>query len=371
MPTPVIPDYRGPNISGVVPGILLQPPGSRPGWFPDPLQDARRTVLLLIDGLGWHQLRERSELAPHLSAMTGGPILTVAPSTTASALTSLTTGAAPIEHGIVGYRMDMGRGEIMNSLRWHSGSRDLRPVHRPADVQPIPPFAGRRVPVVSRAELEGTGFTDSHLRGAIARGWRTVSGIAAQVQALLAEGETFIYAYYDGVDKVAHEHGFGAFYDLELGFADQLVGSLLSVMPPDTTLCVTADHGQVEVGDRVVRLDPTVSELVTHQTGEGRFRWLHCRPEVRPTLLAECSRLYGDIAWVVDRDRMLDEGWLGRLAGGSREQDVVRRLGDVAIVPYEPVSFFDPLDSGPYELVCRHGSLTEQEMRVPLLAHTV
>ena len=38
-----------------------------------------------------------------------------------------------------------------------------------------------------------------------------------------------------------------------------------------------------------------------------------------------------------------------------------------AIVPFEPVAFEEPTDTGPYELVGRHGSLTGPEMLVPLL----
>jgi hypothetical protein len=40
----------------------------------------------------------------------------------------------------------------------------------------------------------------------------------------------------------------------------------------------------------------------------------------------------------------------------------------VALVPHAPVSFEDPADGGAFELVCRHGSLTADEMLVPLLA---
>jgi hypothetical protein len=43
------------------------------------------------------------------------------------------------------------------------------------------------------------------------------------------------------------------------------------------------------------------------------------------------------------------------------------RLGDVALVAFEPVSFHDPEDSGPFELICRHGSLTSAEVNVPLV----
>ena len=37
--------------------------------------------------------------------MAGGPITTVAPTTTATALSSIATGLTPGEHGLIGYRM--------------------------------------------------------------------------------------------------------------------------------------------------------------------------------------------------------------------------------------------------------------------------
>ena len=62
-------------------------------------------VLLVLDGLGWNALREHAADMPELAAMAGGPITTVVPATTASALTSIATGLAPAQHGILGYRM--------------------------------------------------------------------------------------------------------------------------------------------------------------------------------------------------------------------------------------------------------------------------
>ena len=45
---------------------------------------------------------------------------------------------------------------------------------------------------------------------------------------------------------------------------------------------------------------------------------------------------------------------------------VQARLGDVALVARDEISFHDQADSGPFELVCRHGSLTSAEVYVPL-----
>ena len=41
-------------------------------------------------------------------------------------------------------------------------------------------------------------------------------------------------------------------------------------------------------------------------------------------------------------------------------------LGDVALVPFEPVAFDDPADTGPFVLKSRHGSMTPDEVYVPL-----
>ena len=364
---PVIPDYGDANITGLAPGCLLASPGRRPEWFPEPAQNAETIVLVLVDGMGWNQLTARRSALSFLDSMSGRPITTVAPSTTASALTSLATGAAPIDHGIVGYRMDMGDG-VMNSLRWSIGDRDVRRSHGPESVQPIPPFAGFSVPVVSRVDLESTPFTHAHLRGSRPHGWRTASSIVTQCARLVRAGERFVYAYYDGLDKIAHECGLGEHYDSEIAFVDWLLAAIFAALPAGTTLLVTADHGQVEVGDRVVELPTAAAASLSRQSGEGRFRWLHARAGRAGELHRICRDAFGDRAWVVSKEQVIDEGWLGRLHGNR--DAAVRRLGDVALVPFAPISFHDPDDSGPFTLIGRHGSLTADEMLVPLLART-
>ena len=40
-----------------------------------------------------------------------------------------------------------------------------------------------------------------------------------------------MYAYYDGLDKVAHEYGLGEHYDAELTWIDHTIDRLLAVLP--------------------------------------------------------------------------------------------------------------------------------------------
>lgn len=367
-PPPRKPDYAGACVTNIVPSIL-GPRGTSelPSFFPDLVRGARQVVLLVIDGLGWHQLRDRvsadASVAPTLASMQGGPITTIAPTTTVTALTSISTGATPGEHGLVGYRIDFA-GHVVQMLRWADSKGDVRRRLAPRDVQPCPPFLGSSVPVLSKAEFDGTAFTESHLRDQRPLSWRAVSSMTVDVRLLLAAGEKFIYCYYDCVDKIAHERGFGEYYDAELRTADRLVADLASVLPSDAVLLVTADHGQVMVGANTSQLHPEVTSLLTHQSGEGRFRWLHAKTDRVDEVKAAALAHHGHNAWIMTKDEMIDEGYFG-----PRVNDVVRRrLGDVAVMARDDVSFDDPADKTYFELQCRHGSLTSAEIDVPLLA---
>jgi hypothetical protein len=255
-------------------------------------------------------------------------------------------------------------GEILNVLRWSTPAGDARKRIPPTQFQPIPPFLGANVPVVTKAEFTGSGFSLAHLAGVRQIGFRMTSSLVVEVRRLLLAGEPFVYAYYEGVDKVAHEYGLDEHYDGELRAADRLVADLLAVLPSDGVLLVTADHGQVDCGDRLVGLEPGMRDLLELQSGEGRFRWLHARPGLAGEVLDAAVDAYADIAWVAPVEQVREEGWLGpRLS-----RDASSRLGHVAVVAREPVAFDDPADTGPFRLVCRHGSLTPAEMLVPLLA---
>ena len=365
----VVPDYGAANLAAVVPA-LMAPPAERPAWVPEPARDAEQVVLLVLDGLGWGQAQERIGLVPQLASMAGGPITSVVPSTTACALTSLVVGAPPAVHGIVGYRLVVAGPtgpEVMNVLKWRTPSGDARPFVDPLTFQRCRPFDGRPVPVVSKAAFAGTAFTDAHQHGARQIGWYESSALAVDVQAVAAAGEPFIYAYYDGIDRTAHIYGFDAHYDAELRAADRIVGDLLAALPPEVALVVTADHGQVEVGRNVVELDHEIMQEVALVSGEPRFRWLHAAGEGDDAVekLADlCRRRFGHQAWVATCDEVIAQGWLG----GTPAPEVRARLGDVALAPYEPVAYLEPGDGGETRLMCRHGSLTGDEMFVPLVA---
>ena len=355
---PVRPDYGGASVSSIVPALL----GAQPApWMPACVAGARAVVLLVLDGFGWRAIDGARAQLPFLGSLEGGPITTVVPSTTAAALTSIASGLTPARHGMVGYRMLLG-GQVLDVLRWKVPDGKAP---EPASVTLVDKsFCGRDVPTVVRAEFNRTGFTESHMRGVRFVGWRTTATLVTHVARLIEAGEPFVYAYYDGVDKVAHEYGIAdGFFPAETCSTDRLVGDLLDALPADAVLVITADHGQVQF-ERWVTMEP-VSRHVRAYAGDARLRYLYARPGAEPDLLKAAGDAFGDVAWVFGRDQLVDEGWLGPEPPPG---DVLSRLGDVTLAAKGTVAFADPTHPHETRLRAGHGSLSPDEMLVPLLA---
>ncbi|MGZ4189010.1 MAG: alkaline phosphatase family protein [Actinomycetota bacterium] len=356
---PIRPAYEGACVSRIVPAVLGEADRS---WLPRTARDARSVLLLLIDGLGWKIIERNRDRLPVISSLEGGSITTVVPSTTPSVLTSISTSLTPAEHGVVGFRMKIGGG-ILNTLAWAMENGDEPP--DPQSVQPHPAFGGRQISVITKSEFRGGGFTRAHLGGARFDGYAVVSMLVERARRLIGKGEELVYAYYAGIDLIAHLRGLDdGFFAAELAFVDRLVGDFLDALPRDAAVLVTADHGQVPLSrDSWFSLEE-LSDDVDCYSGDARLRFVHTREGAGEAVAAAAEELFGESAWVFTRERFLDEGWLGP----APKPEVVGRVGDVVLAARAPVAFIDPALPQEVRLRTGHGSMTEEEMLVPLLA---
>jgi hypothetical protein len=354
----VRPNYGNGSVADVVPALL----GAQPApWLPGCIAGARATVLLVLDGFGWRAIDAARSSLPELGALEGGPITTVVPSTTAAALTSIASGMTPSRHGMIGYRMLVG-GQVLDVLRWKV--TDGRAPEPGAVTLVDRAFCGREVPTVVRAEFKRSGFTESHMRGVQFVGWRTTATLVTHVARLVDAGEPFVYAYYDGVDKVAHEYGItDGFFPAETSSTDRLVGDLLDALPADVALVITADHGQVQF-EQWATMEPVASHVRAY-AGDARLRYVYARGGRESDLLKAATEAFGEVAWVFGRDQLIEEGWLGPEPPPG---DVITRIGDVTLAAKGNVAFVDPTHQRETRLRAGHGSLSPDEMLVPLLA---
>ncbi|HET9646814.1 MAG TPA: alkaline phosphatase family protein, partial [Microlunatus sp.] len=86
LPPMVLPAYGSATLAELMPsiGARLGVPGCRDDLFD--LPDARRYVVVLVDGLGWHLVRRSLRTAPYLASLLGDatPLTSGVPSTTAT-----------------------------------------------------------------------------------------------------------------------------------------------------------------------------------------------------------------------------------------------------------------------------------------------
>ena len=299
----------------VVPALLGR---RRVDWLPASIAGASSVVLLVLDGLGWEAIAAHSGVMPELGALVGSAITSVVPSTTPVALTSIATGLPPSRHGITGFRFRVD-GTVLNAIRWQQADGKRPP--DPEAFQRHEVFCGRSVPVVTKQEFRGSGLTGAHLRGTEFHGWQTPAILVEHVRAQVASGVPFVYAYYPGVDEVAHAYGLdGPHYPAELAAVDRLVGAVLDALPAHAALLVTADHGQVNLGaESWVALDE-LDSMVAVYAGDARFRYLHARSGAAAELPRRPRRWWAPT-------RGCSHGSGSATKGGSGPTRVARRAG--------------------------------------------
>jgi Type I phosphodiesterase / nucleotide pyrophosphatase len=222
--------------------------------------------------------------------------------------------------------------------------------------------------VVNKRAFEGSGLTVASQRGAdYVAADSAGERLAAAARIAAADSPSLVYVYDSDLDATGHARGCRSdAWRHQLATVDAFAQRLRDVIPSDAVLVVTADHGMVDVEpqDRVdVDAEPDLMDGVTLLGGEARFRHVYCRAGAVDDVTARWRGRLGDRAVVLTREEAVAEGWFGAV-----RRDVEPRLGDVVVACLGPVAVMSS-ERFPFEslLVGLHGSLTAEEMYIPLL----
>ena len=334
------------------------------GWTADlDLPSARRACVVLVDGLGLAQLRERSGHFPYLRRREASALTTVVPSTTAAAVTAIGTGALPGQTGMLGYTVrDPDTAQLMNMIKWD------HEITTPRQWQTVPTIAERAVPGARFAAIGPARFVGSGLNTAALRSFRDVSAetlaqrVDAAVHTLRSGAADLVYLYWGELDHVGHVHGWNSWeWGEQASSVDHELGELVRRLPRGTLVIITADHGMIDVEERIdVANTPALSEGVLAIAGEPRATHVFTG---EPERVAERWRDYlGERAWVIGRSQAVD------VIGGALDR-FVPAIGDVVAFARGRSAVVDSASqsAGSIALVGVHGSLTAAEMLVPCI----
>jgi hypothetical protein len=376
------------HISRIVRNALGKP-SPVPPRLTDFAAPADRVALIIADGLGYHGLarfRTESAVVDRLAGAARLEVLTsVFPSTTPAALTSLYTGAAPREHGLMGGNVFLRElGGPASALRFSPLEDPRRDVFLESGLDlkafcPVPSVferIGRRnagSAWVPRAILDNSLCRIGTAGAAYKYPFFTpAQAIAGARRSIEADGPRFQCIYWDATDSISHVRGP---YSEELraevnAFFRLLEDELLSAKPGNgkTRVLLTADHGHATVrktGIHKLANYPKIQEnLLAPPLGGTRVPYLYALPG-REEALREACRPLEDRYFVLDAAEMLELGLWGE---GAEHPEAANRIGTLILVPRgdETFHFKDPLFFSSPERG-DHDGLSAEEMTVPLL----
>ncbi len=397
----VHPHYSGLSILNLAASLdrwLGLPPGLHaPLELPalDELADgAEQIIVCLLDALslsrltGWLEGPGRP-LRQMVDDGLLAPLTSVVPSTTTSALTTLWTGRSPAEHGILGYELLLREyGLVANMITLAPAAFDNqrglleRAGVRPSSLLPVPTLGTRLTQAGIEAHayignsIRGSGLSRMHYADTILHGFGSPADLWHSLRQLVErppDGKRFAWAYYSGVDALSHVYGPDSdlvraeFEFFVRAMVDLFVQPLERSTGRGVLLLLLSDHGQVATTVQprfhLSRHPSLTRGLHCSPTGEARLPYLYLKPGQAETVREHIAREWpGEFTWL-DAGEALRAGLFGP---GTPCEQAASRLGDAVLVSHGPAYWW--WADKPDTLLGRHGSLTAEEMLVPLLA---
>lgn len=334
---------------------------------PMQLPKVKSSLVIMVDGLGWHNLTQYSGHAPflkkHMSKSSKG--YCGFPSTTASSLVSLATSVTPAKHGFIGYRVfDRNRNQSVNLLTG-------------LDVSTVDEYLSERIRtqdesrtvVVSRSEYRDSAFSAATFGSARFIGAADIEErFEIALMELNSPSSQVVYLYVPELDQTAHKFGYQSNKWIErLELIDAQVQKLVRGLASNRGVILTADHGIVDVSrENQIYLDEC----------ENLSGVIDVGGDPRSTFL------YFDHKDEIARNRAILEEHLAGLASVHTVQDLVdcglygtevntkaNVLPDLVVMAKPGRACYHRSFAKPasMEMIGQHGGITDQEIGIPII----
>ncbi len=381
------PDYRGGSLLNLLSSVIHAHGGQSPHPEARALPAARLAkastlVLLIVDGIGEEQLARYLEAgrgSHFFGAFARQTLSTVYPATTAAAITTLCTGAAPAEHAILGWHLHLPDLGLVSSIL-PATTRTDSPLAAPEfDLRAylaIPAHLSttrRKRVCLSYEQIATSRYSQAGTRWHETGSHATLDEMVRNTLAAAARKEPqLLHVYWPEYDTLCHEYGTQHPFTLShLDEIDAALGRLARKLRAlDAALLVCADHGLVDTPlYRRINLSriPGLYDCLA-MAPSGDTRSVHCfvRPRREAAFLDIVERELTASCLCLQGESLLS----ARLYGPGTEHPALRsRVGDYVLLARDDFAFSAPIWGGDGQgMTGNHGGMSAREMRVPLFA---
>lgn len=319
-------------------------------------KDYKNVVVLLLDGMGKVILEkfldEKGPFRSHLAGLYKSVFL----STTVAATTSAMSGLQPCEHSWLGWdcyypQVDKNVTVFLNKVQ---GTEEPAADYNLAWT--VTPYES----VIER--INKSGGTAYGAMPFLAPYPKSMEEICERIKTLCREPERkYIYAYWNQPDGLLHRNGCNAqVVKDELETLEYIVNQLAEECE-DTLFLVTADHGHIDTEYVVLQDYPAICDcLVRLPSLEPRVLTFFVKEEKKEVFEAEFRKEFGDKFLLLSMNEAIERNLFGT---GAHHENFRGMLGDYLAIATGNLSIFYTDE----RWVSMHGSLTEDEMLIPLV----
>ncbi|MBO4697138.1 MAG: alkaline phosphatase family protein [Lachnospiraceae bacterium] len=355
-----MPDYK--NCIANLPNSILKKFGAEPVGDTLPLldpyleKDYENIIVILLDGMGKaileRHLEEGGAFRSHLAGIYKSTFL----STTVAATTSMMSGLQPCEHGWLGWdcyypQVDKNVTVFLNVEQ----GTDI-PAADYNIAWTVTPYEN----VTNRIKrFGGQAYLTAPF---LAPELNTFGKICGSIRGYCAKpGKKYVYAYWNQPDGLLHRNGCGSGEVHENMKELEAEVAKLAADIPDSLIIVTADHGHIDNEQVMIRDYPQLTECLEHLPSlEPRVLNLFVKPGKEDFFISEFNRLFGDRFELLPTEEVIARNLLGT---GKHHPMFRSMLGNYIAIATGDLSIMTVEEA----FVSMHGSLTEDEMLIPLI----
>ena len=363
-PEIILPDYK--NCIANLPNSILKKFYAEPRGDSLPLldrylsKDYKNIIVFLLDGMGKVILeRHLSEHGPFRSHLAGIYTSTFL-STTVAATTSVMSGLQPCEHSWLGWDCYYPQVDknVTVFLNVEQGTQNPAADYNLAwTTTPYENLVNRIKNHGGQAYLEAP-FINREID--------SFEKLCDCVRADCAKpGQKYIYAYWNQPDGLLHHYGCGSQeVKKELQRLETQVASLaeeLETETDDTLIIITADHGHIDNRQVWLRDYPKLHECLEREPSlEPRVLNLFVKPEKKDFFVQGFNKTFGDDFVLLPIEEVIKRKLFGN---GKPHPNFRSMLGNYLAIAKGNLSIMTVDEN----FIGMHGSLTEDEMLIPLI----
>jgi len=332
---------------------------------------AKRSVcVVLVDGLGSHNLRNAAAHASFLNSLPTEPAMCWFPATTAASITAFATASNPWSNGFLGYQVfNTATSSQMNLLSGWKTFEDGQHYQKLQTVAELASAEGVSFHTVAPAAYERSGFTGATMRGGLFHGVNVISERFEKAKQLLNDPEAkVVYLYIPELDQTAHAQGSASTAWInQLELVDAYIRLFSANLSKSVGIVVSSDHGVIDI-DKTnhVFLDELISaEEFKFVGGDTRALYLYFKNGVDVLTKRELLEVaLGDSCYIVTTENLISAGYWGRL------NDVSMNVApDLLVLAKKQVALYhrDFAKAKSMNMIGHHGSITNQELAIPLI----